>query len=255
MPRWNRALVTGASSGIGRSVVEQLAAAGTRLVIVARDARRLRELADGLDVDVEILVADLADRDALARVETRLADREQPIDLLVNNAGVGLTGPFVELDIDRESWVVDVNITAVHRLSHAAAAAMIGRGGSGGILNVSSVVASSPAPNSTTYAATKAFVSSFSEALRTELLDHDVHVTALCPGFTRTEFHERADFDVSNVPKQLWQSPDVVAAAGLEGVDRNRAVVVPGALNKIGAGMLNVLPGGIRRRLVPKVLG
>jgi short-subunit dehydrogenase len=253
MTRWNRALVTGASSGIGKAIAEQLAADGTRLVVVARDEDRLVALAAGLDVDVEVMVADLGDRDALARVEGRLRDEDHPVDLLVNNAGFGLTGLFHELDVDRESAVVNVNVTALHRLSHAAAAAMVERGGGGGILNVSSIAASAPAPKSATYAATKAFVSSFSEAQHGELLEHHVHVTALCPGFTRTEFQDRAEFDTSDIPDMLWQSADVVAAAGLKGVDLNRVNVVPGGLNKVGVGLLGVLPGAIRRGVVSKL--
>lgn len=252
MTRWNRALVTGASSGIGKAIAEQLAADGTRLVVVARDEERLDALAASVDVDVEVIVADLGDRAALDDVVMRLRDDEHPIDLLVNNAGFGLTGPFHELDIDREGAVVDVNITALHRLTHAAASAMVERGGGGGILNVSSLAATMPAPNSATYAATKAFVSSFSEALHGELMEHHVHVTALCPGFTRTEFQDRADFDASDIPDLLWQSADEVAAAGLKGVDQNRAYVVPGALNKVGAAMLGAMPGALRRVIVPR---
>jgi short-subunit dehydrogenase len=252
MTRWNCALVTGASSGIGKAIAEQLAADGTRLVVVARDRDRLEALASSVDVDVEVLVADVADVDGLAKVEDRLTDEDEPIDLLVNNAGFGLTGPFHELDVDRESAVVAVNITALHQLSHAAAAVMVERGGGGGILNVSSIAAFAPAPNSATYSATKAFVSSFSEALRAELTEHQVHVTALCPGFTRTEFQDRAEFDASDIPDMLWQSADVVAAAGLKGVDLNRANVVPGAMNKVGAGVLNAIPAALRRVMVPR---
>jgi short-subunit dehydrogenase len=253
MTRWNRALITGASSGIGKAIAEQLAVTGTRLVVVARDEERLEALATSVDVDVEVIVADLGDRASLDHVAARLRDDVHPVDLLVNNAGFGLTGPFHELDIERETAVVDVNITAVHRLSHAAASAMVERGGGGGILNVSSIAASAPAPNSATYAATKAFVSSFSEALRGELMEHHVHVTALCPGFTRTEFQDRAEFDTSDIPDALWQSAEEVAAAGLKGIDLNRAIVVPGALNKVGAGLLNALPGALRRVVVPRL--
>jgi short-subunit dehydrogenase len=252
MTRWNRALVTGASSGIGKAIAEQLAADGTRLVVVARDRDRLEALASSLAVEVEVLVADLADSDALAEVERRLADDDEPIDLLVNNAGFGLTGPFHGLDVERESAVVAVNITALHRLTHAASAAMVERGGGGGILNVSSIAAFAPAPSSATYAATKAFVSSFSEALHAELAEHHVHVTALCPGFTRTEFQDRAEFDASDIPDMLWQSAEEVAAAGLKGVDQNRASVVPGAMNKVGASVLNAIPAALRRLILPR---
>ena len=247
--RWNRALVTGASSGIGRAIAQQLAVDGTRLVIVARDRERLEALASEVDVDCEVLVADLSNRDALANVEARLRD-ESPIDLVVNNAGFGQTGPLHELNAERETGVIEVNVIALHRLSQVAAEVMVQRGGGGGILNVSSVAAFAPGPNSATYAATKAF----SEALHAELIEHHVHVTALCPGFTRTEFQDRADFDASKVPDRLWQSADDVAAAGLRGIGQNRAVVVPGGMNKVGAGLLNALPGPARRFLVPRVL-
>jgi short-subunit dehydrogenase len=254
MTRWNRALVTGASSGIGRALCERLAADGTRLVVVARDEQRLGQLAARVDVDCEILVADLADPAALVRVEDRLRDDEAgSIDLLVNNAGFGFYGPLHELDLEREAAVVDVNVVAVHRLAQVAAATMVARGGGGGILNVSSMSAFAPTPNNATYAATKAFVNALSEALHAELAEHHVHVTALCPGFTRTEFQARADLDASSIPDRLWQDADEVAAAGLWGIDQNRAVVVPGVLNKVGAGLVNSLPGTVRRFVLPKI--
>jgi short-subunit dehydrogenase len=254
MTRWNRALVTGASSGIGKAIATQLAADGTRLVLVARDEERLDALADANDVESEVLVADLADRSALMRVEDRLRDDEAgAIDLLVNCAGFGYTGPLHELDVEREAAVVGVNVIAVLRLAQVAAATMVARGGGGGILNVSSMAAFAPTPNSATYAATKAFVNSLSEALHAELKGHHIHVTALCPGFTRTEFQDRAEYDASAIPDRLWQFAEDVAAAGLAGIDQNRAVVVPGAMNKAGASLLNALPSAVRRRLLPKL--
>lgn len=254
MTRWNRALVTGASSGIGKAIAEQLASDGTRLVLVARDEARLNAVAESVEVDCEVLVADLADPSALSRVEDRLRDDEAgPIDLLVNNAGFGFGGPFHELDVERSASVLAVNVVAVHRLAQVAAATMVARGGGGGILNVSSMAAFAPTPNSATYAATKAFVNSLSESLHAELDEHHIHVSALCPGFTRTEFQDRADFDASGIPDRLWQSADVVAAAGLAAIDQNRAVLVPGVVNKVGAGLINSLPGPIRRFVLPKV--
>ncbi len=254
MTTWTRALVTGASSGIGREIARQLAAAGTDLVIVARDDQRLRELADSVDVDCEVMVADLADRDALASVEARLADLDSPIDLLVNNAGFGFQGAFHELDVNRESAVVDVNITAVLRLAHVAAAAMVSAG-RGGILNVSSMAGFTSTPGTATYAATKAFVTSLSESLHAELLPHGVHVCALCPGFTRTEFQSRAEYDTSSVPAAAWQTAEEVAMAGLRGVEKNRPIVVPGTLNKVGAGLINAVPAWLRRRVVARFSG
>lgn len=254
MTRWNRALVTGASSGIGKAIAEQLAADGTRLVVVARDEARLNALADSVDVDCDVLVADLADPSALSRVEDRIRDEELgPIDLLVNNAGFGFGGPFHELDVERSASVLAVNVVAVHRLSQVAAATMVARGGGGGILNVSSIAGFAPTPHSATYAATKAFVNSLSESLHAELIEHHIHVTSLCPGFTRTEFQDRADVDTSRIPDRLWQSADVVAAAGLAAVDQNRAVIVPGVVNKVGAGLINSMPGPLRRFILPRV--
>ncbi len=235
---WNRALITGASSGIGRELARQLAAAGTDLVVVARDTERLESLAKELElVDVEVLTADLRSRTALDEVERRLGDGERPIDLLVNNAGFGAGGPFVENDIDIETDVVNVNVTAVLRLSHAAAKAMAPRG-RGGILNISSMAGDLVAPNSAVYSATKAFVTSLSESLHQELAGSGVKVTAVLPGFTRTEFQERADVDVSDIPAWAWNDASLVAAQSLEALAAGRPRVVTGRLNK-GWGVLS----------------
>ena len=252
MDSWNRALVTGASSGIGAAFARLLAAHGTDLVVVARDRARLADLADELGqahgVDVEILTADLSDRSALNAVADRLM-ADPPVDLLINNAGLGFAGDFIELDAESESGVVDVNVTAMHRLAHAAATVMSGRG-RGGIVNVSSVAGFGPSPRAATYAATKAFVTSLSEALHTELGPKGVVVTCLCPGLTRTEFHSRAGMDdTMNAPEALWQSAEAVARAGLEGVTRGRAVVVPGLHNKAYGGLLRSAPSGLARRI------
>jgi uncharacterized protein len=247
-PRWNRALVTGASSGIGGAMARQLAADGTDLVVVARDEARLRALASEIGANrVEVLVADLADPSALTAVEARLAG-DPAIDLLVNNAGFGFTGQFVDLDIDRECSVLAVNVEAVMRLSHAAGAAMKSRG-RGGILNVSSVAGTVPAPNNATYGATKAFVTRFSEALHLELRGSGVHVSALLPGFTRTEFQTRADYDIAKIPAVLWDDADTVARIGLAGVDRNKPVVVPTIKYRSAVALTKLTPAVLSRRL------
>lgn len=233
--QWNRALVTGASSGIGREIARQLAAGGTDLVVVARNRERLEALADELTtadgVEVEVLVADLAIRTATARVEARLLDHERPVDLLVNNAGFGAGGPFVDNDIDTECSVIEVNVVALTRLAHAAACAMAPRQ-RGGILNVSSLAGELIAPNSATYSATKAFVTSLSESLHQELAGSGVTVTAVLPGMTRTEFQERAEVDVSDIPDAAWQSAEDVAREGLDALNAGRPRVVTGLINK-----------------------
>lgn len=244
--------MTGASSGIGREIARQLAAAGTELVVVARDEARLRELADSVEVDCEVLVADLSDPTALAAVELRLADTASPIDLLVNNAGFGFQGCFHELDAEQAAAVVDVNVAALHRLARAAVPSMVAAG-RGGILNVSSMAGFTSTPGGATYSATKAFVTSLSESLHGELRPHGVHVSALCPGFTRTEFQSRAEYDTSSVPAAAWQTAADVATAGLRGVEKNRPIVVPGTLNKVGTGMINALPARLRRRVVARL--
>lgn len=254
--RWNRALVTGATAGIGKAIATQLAATGTDLVIVARNQEGLSLVAEGLEADhgvsVEMLIADLAVEPSVRAVIERLSADHAPIDLLVNNAGFGFLDEFIALDIDREQSVIEVNVLALHRLCHAAGTAMANRG-RGGILNVSSVAAYYPSPRSATYAATKAFVTSFSDALHVELKPRGVVVTCLAPGLTRTEFHERADLDVSDYPDWIWQDAETVAAAGLDGLAAGKVTVIPGAHNKLFTGGLRVTPGALRRLIEERV--
>jgi short-subunit dehydrogenase len=256
MKRWDRVLVTGASAGIGRSMAELAAGQGSDLVIVARDTARLEELAGDLvaryDVTVEVLTADLSTAAGVETVSARIAVADDPVDLVVNNAGLGFTGDVVDIGLDNERTMVAVNVTALHHLACVAAAALAERGG-GGILNVSSVAGFGPAPQTATYAATKAFVNSFSEGLHVEMKPKGVTVTALCPGYTRTEFHQRADYDVSQIPDFLFASAQSVAQAGLDGVAAGRAVVVPGALNRVAAAGLKVVPRQAVRSLAGRV--
>ncbi len=255
MATWQRALVTGASSGIGREFVRLLADAGTDLVLVARSAETLEtdaaDLRDMHGIEVEVLVADLTDPEDLHRVETRLRATDAPIDLLVNNAGFGTVGSFHELDADGEEAQIRLNVVAVVRLAHAAASAMRERR-HGGILNVSSMAAFQPSPYMATYGATKAFVSSFSEALHEELRGDRIRVTALCPGFTHTSFQENANVttEASAVPGLLWMEPDAVALAGLDGVAANRAVVVPGRVYRAASLASRSVPSFVSRKAV-----
>lgn len=239
------ALVTGASSGIGEAMVEQLAAAGVPTVAVARRGDRLEALAARCP-GVEVLVADLTTVDGLAAVATRAVDA----DLVVNNAGFGTSGRFHELEGERLQREIALNVAAVTRLSHDALAGMTARG-RGYLLNVSSVVSFQPAPGLAVYAATKAFVTSLGESLHEEARGTKVHVTTLCPGLTRTEF-----ISVSNssgyqeqYPEFAWLTAEQVAAAGLRDVARGRALSVPGALYKTMAAATGVLPRRLARRL------
>lgn len=243
------ALVTGASAGLGREFAEQLAGRGHDLVLVARDAARLEDVAGELRgryaVCVEVLSADLAERGQLQEVVDRLADRGRPVDLLVNNAGFGSRKGFVRNDLAEEERALDVMVRAVMVLSHAAAGGMR-ESGHGAILNVSSVAGFAVMGH---YSAIKSYVTVFSEALATELAPHGVLVTAVCPGFVRTEFHQRAEMNMSRLPDRLWLSaPDVVREA-LDDLARGRAVSVPSAAYKGLVGFLRVAPRGVVRRV------
>jgi uncharacterized protein len=252
------ALVTGASSGIGAQFARARAARGDDLVIVARDEARLEALAESLEkehgTDVEVLPADLTTGKGTAVVEARLESVDPPIDLLVNNAGFATVGKFADLQREAEAREIGLNVLAVTRLCHAALAPMIERG-RGGIINVSSLGGYQPTPLNATYGATKAFVTSFSHALHEEVRGTGVNVMVLCPGFTRTEFQERAGLDSGAVPNFMWQSAEAVVAAALRAYDNGRAVCIPGSLNQAGAVFSSAMPGAITRRLAGAIIG
>jgi short-subunit dehydrogenase len=238
-------LITGATAGIGHEYAVQLAARGDDLVLVARDAARLEEVAEELrrahQVEVEVLVADLTDRDQLATVETRLADRARPVDLLVNNAGFGLKQRFLDNSADDETAMLEVLVTAVLRLSHAALGPMAERG-HGGIINVSSVAAFLPRG---TYSAAKAWVNSFSEWAHLEYKSRGVTVMALCPGFTKTEFHER--MQVKRGDGFMWLDVDFLVRKSLEDFDKGRAFSIPGAQYKTIIALTRAIPNRVLR--------
>ena len=240
------ALVTGATAGLGRTFAEHLARRGQGLVLVARDRDRLeataRELRTAYGVPVEVLPADLADRDQLARVERRLADREQPVDLLVNNAGFGLRHRFLDNPVAAEAEMLDVLVTAVLRLSHAALGGMVERG-RGGVLNVSSVAAFLPRG---TYGAAKAWVNSFAVWAAAEYRPRGVTVMALCPGFTRTEFHQRMGVPPGSGP--WWLDADVVVRRALRDFDRGRVLSVPGAQYRAVVALSRLVPSSVLQR-------
>ncbi|MFV0523011.1 MAG: SDR family NAD(P)-dependent oxidoreductase [Acidimicrobiales bacterium] len=249
-PHWERALVTGASVGIGRAIALRLAAQGTALVLVARDRGALDQVAAAVPVPAEVLVADLADPEDVAKVADRIATGLDPVDLVVNNAGLGWEHDLADADPRREAAMVAVNVAAVSVLTTTAAAAL-GRRGRGGILNVSSVAGALPGAGSATYAATKAYVTSLTRSAHIELASRGVTVTALCPGLTRTEFHRRAGV-INSAPGFLWQTADQVAAAGLEGVAAGKVTVVPGIHNRLGVLLAGVAPFGLVRAVVTR---
>lgn len=242
---YRTALVTGASSGIGDSFARVLAAGGSDLVVVARRTDRLERLAAALReehrVEVQVLPADLAVDAGLTAVTQRLASGDPPVELLVNNAGLGSSGPFAKQDTVTLDAQIAVNVMALTRLARAALPGMLDRG-HGGILNVSSMAGFAPGPGAAVYSATKAFVTSLSESLHAEVAGTGVHVTALCPGFTRTEFHHGGSVDVGYLPKLVWLDSGDVARAGLAAVTDGRTLAVPGAQYKVTAGAARLLP-------------
>ncbi len=216
--------------------------------MVARRDDRLQELARRYS-NVEALAADLGDPDDLARVEARVADSDRPIDLVVNNAGFGTSGRFHVADVDRLTAEVDLNVTALTRLSHAAMTAMV-PAGRGYLLNVSSMVSFQPAPLLAVYAATKAYVTSLSESLHEEGRAAGVRVTALCPGLTKTEFQSISSSEsyATQYPKFMWTSVDLVARTGLDAVAKGRALAIPGGQYKALGAVVGALPRRALRR-------
>jgi short-subunit dehydrogenase len=250
---WATALVTGASSGIGRAFATRLAASGTELVVVARRADRLDDLAAEIAGSgapkPEVLVADLGDPEQRTAVESRLADRDRPVDLLVNNAGFGTRGFFADLPVDREEAEIRLNVVAPVSLARAALPGMLERR-RGGIVNVSSMAGLQPFPGWATYAATKAFLTSFSQSLHEEVRPHGVAVLALMPGFTRSEFHDHASMARSYIPGAFWLTPDDVARSGLDALERGKAAHVPGLRYQAVALLSRVAPWSVSRRVV-----
>ncbi|KYH43472.1 SDR family oxidoreductase [Branchiibius sp. NY16-3462-2] len=236
------ALITGASSGIGREFADQLAAQGYDLVIVARREPELLQVKSEIEaaaqVSVEILVADLDDRAQLQTVADRLSDESRPIDVLVNNAGFGLAKPFLDNPVEDEERLLNVLVHATLVLSHAAGNAMRARG-SGRIINVSSVAGWMA---SGTYAAAKSWVTVFSESLAGQLAGTGVSVTAVCPGFVHTHFHASGDIDRSSTPDFMWVPLNEVVSEGLAAAEKGKTISVPGTQYKVLTTLLRAAP-------------
>ena len=228
------ALVTGGTAGIGAEFARQLAARGNDLVLVARNPDRLAEYAtelkDRYGVAVETIVADLGLREEVLQVAARLGSTEQPIDLLVNNAGFGVPGPLATDDTSAQEYGIDVMIKAVLILAGAAGKAMKARG-HGQIINVSSTAGFI---SMGVYSAIKAWVTTYSEALSGELAKHGVTVTALCPGYVRTEFHQRASIRTGSLPGLAWIGLERVVTEALADVAEGKVISIPSRRYKVG---------------------
>lgn len=246
------ALVTGASAGLGAAFARRLAADGYDLVLVARDAARLHELARELrrrhGGSATGLVADLADEAGLAAVEARLADRTAPVELLINNAGFSLHRRFLDASSDDQQRLLQVNVAAVLRLTRAVAPVLAAQR-RGGIVNVSSVAGFAALMPGSTYPASKAWVTNFSASVALELAPHGVRVLALCPGYVRTEFHERAGIDTSQTPSWLWLDADAVVADALRALRRGRLVRVVDWRYRLLVRVMRLTPAGLLRRV------
>ncbi len=251
-------LITGASSGIGESLAREAARRKHDIVLVARRKDKLEEIADELskrfNIHAEIVVADLTDQNDIKKVEKRITKND--IDVLINNAGFGSAGPFAELNIENELNEIDLNVRALVQLSYSGVKSMLERD-IGTIVNISSLASYMPMTGNAVYGATKAFVTSFSHALREELGETGINVMVVCPGMTSTEFFERSKWKdatkKSPYPNFMWQTSQQVAELIFSGIDKQRTVVVPGLANKFAAAIASSLPGSVTRKITALV--
>jgi short-subunit dehydrogenase len=245
-------LITGPTSGLGAGYARRYARDGYDLVLVARDATRLGELAEELraahGVEVEVLPADLSAADDRERVADRLA---AGVQILVNNAGFGTSGEFWSADPALLQRQLDVNVTAVMRLTRAALPSMVAAG-TGSVINIASV-AGLLSGRGSTYSASKAWVVSFSEGLANGLAGTGVGVHAVCPGFVRTEFHQRAGIEMSSIPGVMWLAVDDVVAESLADIARGKVISIPGVQYKVLTTTGRLMPRGLVRALTARI--
>lgn len=238
------ALITGATAGIGAAFARRLAKDGHNLVLVARDAERLNrqaaELHDLHGVEVAVLVADLSTEQGIADVEERLGDTRHPVDRLINNAGFALKGGYLDVPVADELRMLRVHCEAVLRLTSAATIGMRGRR-RGEVINVASVAAFLPRG---TYGASKAWVVQFTQGAARELSGSGVRLMALCPGFVRTEFHQRAGLGTGSIPSWMWLDADRVVDTALKDLARRRTLSIPDPRYKVLLGATKLVPRG-----------
>ncbi|MBC2776820.1 SDR family NAD(P)-dependent oxidoreductase [Parasphingopyxis marina] len=247
-------LVTGASSGLGELFARSCAARGKRVALVARRKNHLDQLARKIGKGTLVISEDLTDPDAADAILEAVDKAGCHIYCLINNAGFGARGQFHDLALGDQLDMMQVNMIAVTQLCHAAIPGMIARQG-GGILNVASTAAFQAGPNMAVYYATKAYILSFTEALHEELAPYHIHVTALCPGATKTEFADQADMADTQLFKKFAGDPAAVVEAGLKGLDKNKAVVVPGLINKVMVQSNRITPRSVTREIVKQLQG
>jgi short-subunit dehydrogenase len=255
-PTRRRALVTGASAGIGGEFARQLAAHGCDLALTARREDRLQALASELrathGIDVQVIADDLADPAAPARLVAAATRDRGAVDILVNNAGYGVPGRYDKVDWNTHARFMQVLVGAPLHLCHLLLPAMRERG-YGRIINVASLAGLVPAtPGNTLYAPAKAFLMRVSQALALENRAHGIHVCALCPGFTHSEFHDvsQARVLVSKLPGWMWSNADDVVRQGLDAVERGQVVYVPGRVNRMTKMLMDLLPHRVALGLV-----
>jgi len=249
--------VTGATSGIGAAFARRLAAEGYDLLLVARDEERLGKLAADLGArgrDAEALTADLATPDGCDAVAERLSDQSHPVDLLVNNAGMTLNTSFLRSTVAKEEMLLRLNVNAVMRLTLAVLPGMVARR-HGAVINVSSVSGFGALMPGSTYPATKAWVTNFTESTAQSVRRFGVRMMALCPGYTRTEFHQRAGIDVSKTPDFLWLDADAVVRDGLRDLRRGKMVSVPDWKYKTMVFAVRHMPSPLLRRVARDTRG
>ncbi|MEV7381830.1 SDR family NAD(P)-dependent oxidoreductase [Streptomyces lydicus] len=246
------ALITGATAGIGAAFARRLASDGHSVVLVARNEKRLREQATELHdrhgIEAEVLVADLATEEGITTVEARLTDAKHPVDLLVNNAGFGNKGEYLEVPMAEELTMLKVHCEAVLRLTTAAVRGMRDRR-RGAVVNVASVAAFVPRG---TYGASKAWVVQFTQGAARDLAGSGVRLMALCPGFVRTEFHERAGMGTDNIPGWMWLDADKLVDAAMKDLVRGKSLSIPDPRYKALMGAVKLAPrsvlGGLTSR-------
>lgn len=244
-----RALITGATAGIGHAYARELAKRGYDLTLVARDTERLEGVAAQLRskhrIDVDVITADLSTVDGVADTVNVVTDTTKRIDLLINNAGASLAGWFGTTNIADEDHQLDLLVRAPMHLMDAAIKTMAG-GGGGQIINVSSVAAFTPRG---AYSAHKAWLLNVSEWANIHYADVNISVMALCPGFVRTEFHQRADMDISGVPRWMWLNADKLVKTSLKDLDKGKSVSIPTVRYKV----ISVLARYLPKRIVTRV--